>query len=141
MIPKAGAQGLPPHDGESVSGTAEMRMENAEIPPSPSNVNGNTLFEAAMNLNAYLKAPHAVLQQCRAQLLYSGHSDLRSMSTFATHGQSTKLATIRHTQGQEQPWGVHGSSCVEYGGQPDALRRPGSGRSIVHGSQIGRAHV
>ena len=61
-----------------------MKTETLEVrPPPPFVSTGNALFTAAKNLNNHLTTLHAALPPRTALLLFSGHSDPRSMSTLA----------------------------------------------------------
>jgi RNA exonuclease 1 len=63
---------------------AETKTENSEVaPPAPDDSNSNALFAAVTNLNDHLTTLHAALPPRTALLLFSGHSDPRSMSTLA----------------------------------------------------------
>ncbi|KAH9013723.1 hypothetical protein EDB84DRAFT_882941 [Lactarius hengduanensis] len=76
---KAGADSLPGAENaeeKNRTGAAETKTENADC-------NDNIPFAAVTNLNANPTALHLALPQCTALLLFSGHSDLRSMSTHA----------------------------------------------------------
>ncbi len=74
-------------DDQNLTGAAaETKTGNTEVlssssPPPPED-NSNILF-AATNLNAHLPALHAVLPPRTVLLLFSGHSDPRSMSALA----------------------------------------------------------
>ncbi|KAI9428956.1 hypothetical protein BJY52DRAFT_1200720 [Lactarius psammicola] len=72
---------------QNSTGAAEMKTENVETQPSPSppDSNSNILFAAMMNLDVHLTVLHAALPLHMALLLFSGHSDLHSMSTLAAH--------------------------------------------------------
>ncbi|KAN0141735.1 hypothetical protein V8E53_000197 [Lactarius tabidus] len=60
------------------------KIESSEVaPPAPDDSNGNALFTAVTNLNDHLTTLHAALPPRTALLLFSGHSDPRSMSTLA----------------------------------------------------------
>ena len=62
----------------------ETKTETSEVqPPPPDASTGNALFTAAKNLNDHLTTLHAALPPRTALLLFSGHSDPRSMSTLA----------------------------------------------------------
>ena len=62
----------------------ETKAETPEVqPPPPDASTGNALFTAAKNLNDHLTTLHAALPPRTALLLFSGHSDPRSMSTLA----------------------------------------------------------
>lgn len=63
-----------------------MMTENVEIPPWSlplPDCNGSSLFAAMMNLNTHLTVLYTALPPLMAQLLFSGHCDLHSMSTLA----------------------------------------------------------
>ncbi|KAN0141439.1 hypothetical protein V8E53_000684 [Lactarius tabidus] len=63
---------------------AETKTESSEVtPPAPDDSNGNALFTVVTNLNDHLTTLHAALPPRTALLLFSGHSDPRSMSTLA----------------------------------------------------------
>ena len=65
---------------------APAKTETSEVPPPPdvnSKSNSNALFAATTNLNDHLTTLHAALPPRTALLLFSGHSDPRSMSTLA----------------------------------------------------------
>ncbi|KAH9055829.1 hypothetical protein EDB83DRAFT_2293073 [Lactarius deliciosus] len=66
----------------NTTGAAETKTDNAETPSAP-DFTGNSLFAAVTSLNAHLTALHAALPPRTALLLFSGHSDPRSMSTLA----------------------------------------------------------
>ncbi|KAI9450826.1 hypothetical protein BJY52DRAFT_156805 [Lactarius psammicola] len=68
---------------KNLTGAAETKTENAETPPPPPDGNGNSLFATVKNPNARLTALHAALPPRTALLLFSEHSDPRSMSTLA----------------------------------------------------------
>ncbi|KAI9434729.1 hypothetical protein H4582DRAFT_1881782 [Lactarius indigo] len=72
-------------ENRNPTGAAETKTENVEIPSSspPPDGSGNSLFAAVTDLNAHLTALHAALPPRTALLLFSGHSDPRSMSTLA----------------------------------------------------------
>ncbi|KAH8999593.1 hypothetical protein EDB86DRAFT_2908694 [Lactarius hatsudake] len=71
-------------ENRNPTGAAETKTENAESPSSSSqDGDGNSLFAAVTDLNAHLTALHAALPPRTALLLFSGHSDPRSMSTLA----------------------------------------------------------
>jgi hypothetical protein len=75
-----------------------------DAPPSPptatspdQNQNNNVLFSAVTNLNAQLATLHAALPPRTAFLLFSGHSDPRSMSALAA-----RRAQYQASQNQNQ---------------------------------------
>ncbi|KAI9461294.1 hypothetical protein BJY52DRAFT_1222435 [Lactarius psammicola] len=72
---------------QSLTGVTEMTTENAETPPSPPpsppDGNGNTLFAAVTNLNAHPTVLRAALPPRTVLLVFSEHSDPRSMSALA----------------------------------------------------------
>jgi hypothetical protein len=80
------------------------KANHADIPPSPptatpldQNQNNNVLFSAVTNLNAQLTTLHAALPPRTAFLLFSGHSDPRSMSALAA-----RRAQYQASQNQNQ---------------------------------------
>ena len=73
-----------------------------ETPPSPEDKSSNALFAAVTNLNAYLTTLHAALPPHTALLLFSGHSDPRSMSTLAARRAEYQIS-------QQQPQGNQSS--------------------------------
>jgi hypothetical protein len=64
---------------------AETKTESSEVTllSTPDDSHGNALFAAVTNLNDHLTTLHAALPPRTALLLFSGHSDPRSMSTLA----------------------------------------------------------
>jgi RNA exonuclease 1 len=90
-----------------VTGTAETKTENAEIPPSPNG--NNTLFAAVTNLNAHLTALHAALSPRTALLLFSGHSDPRSMSTLSARRAEYQASQKRPHGNQNSPGAAMGT--------------------------------
>jgi hypothetical protein len=72
----------------------ETKIENPEVPPPPPNdSNSNALFTAVTNLNDHLTTLHAALPPRTALLLFSGHSDPRSMSALAARRAGAGLAS------------------------------------------------
>ena len=62
----------------------ETKAETSEVQQSPPDAStGNALFTAAKDLNDHLTTLHTALPPRTALLLFSGHSDPRSMSTLA----------------------------------------------------------
>ena len=102
--------------GEAVTKT-EAETESAETPPPPEDKSNNALFAAVTNLKAYLTTLHAALPPHTALLLFSGHSDPRSMSTLAA--RRAEYQTSRQQQGNQgsgssgatAPGGVHWSTA------------------------------
>ncbi|KAF8259317.1 ribonuclease H-like domain-containing protein [Lactarius quietus] len=72
---------------QNPTGAAETKTENAD----------NALFTAVTNLNAHLTTLHAALPSRTALLLFSGHSDPRSMSALAA-----RRAEYQASQNQRQ---------------------------------------
>lgn len=74
---------------------------DSDTPPSPTssdqNQNNNVLFSAVKDINAQLTTLHASLPPRTAFLLFSGHSDPRSMSTLAA-----RRAHYQASQNQNQ---------------------------------------
>ena len=89
--------------GEAVTET-ETETENTETPPHPEHKNNNALFAAVTNLNAYLTTLHAALPPHPARLLFSGHSDPRSMSTLAA--RRAEYQTSQQQQGSSSNSGA-----------------------------------
>ncbi|KAH8999581.1 hypothetical protein EDB86DRAFT_3075631 [Lactarius hatsudake] len=60
---------------QNLTGVADTKTENAQTPPStpPPDSNGNTLFVAVTNLEAYPTALHAALPPRAALLFFLGH--------------------------------------------------------------------
>ncbi|KAI9440293.1 hypothetical protein BJY52DRAFT_1195333 [Lactarius psammicola] len=94
---------------QNLTGAAEMKTENVETQPSPSppDSNSNILFAAMMNLDVHLTVLHAALPLHMALLLFSGHSDLHSMSTLAAHQEFVSLhpsakIVMTYSQGKDE---------------------------------------
>ena len=108
VTPKASADSGGPENTETSRNNA-VPTENANhaatadtppVPPtaaSPDQNDDNVLFSAVSNLNAQLTALHAALPPQTAFLLFSGHSDPRSMSTLAA-----RRAQYQANQNQSQ---------------------------------------
>ena len=115
VTPKAGADsvaGADKADKQNVTGAAETKAETAET--SPSTRDGNTLFTAVTNLNAHLTALHAALPPRTALLLFSGHSDPRSMSTLAA--RRAEYQVNHHNQQQHGNQSGSGAATGTDGG-------------------------
>ena len=118
VTPKAGAD-IPAAENagnQNVAGAAETKADNAETPLQPSDGNNNTLFKAATNLNAHLTALHAALPARTALLLFSGHSDPRSMSTLAAR-RAEYQASQNQRPGNQSSYGAAtgtGDSAVRW---------------------------
>jgi RNA exonuclease 1 len=82
VTPKASADGPGTENPENPSSAAE-KGNHSDAPPLPPAPNNNVLFSAVTNLNAHLTALHAALPPRTALILFSGHSDPRTMSTLA----------------------------------------------------------
>ncbi|KAH9061888.1 hypothetical protein EDB87DRAFT_383981 [Lactarius vividus] len=102
-------------ENRNPTGTAETTTENAET-PSTADRNGNTLFAAVTDLNAHLTALHAALPPRTALLLFSGHSDPRSMSTLAARRAECQ-------GGQNQRYGNQSDSGAAAAGTGDGAAR------------------
>ncbi|KAI9435894.1 hypothetical protein BJY52DRAFT_1207341 [Lactarius psammicola] len=130
ITPKADADGLAGAEKErdqNLTGAAETKTENAETQPSPSppDGNSNTLFAAVTNLDAHLTALHAALPPRTALLLFSGHSDPRSMSTLAApraeyqgsqnqqHGNQSSSGEATGTVSGEVRWSTVDDRALE----------------------------
>ena len=87
----------------------ETETENTEAPPEDKS--NNALFAAVTNLNAYLTTLHAALPPHTALLLFSGHSDPRSMSTLAA-----RRAEYQTSQQQQGNQGSGSSGATASGG-------------------------
>jgi RNA exonuclease 1 len=74
------------------------------------NENNNVLFSAVTDLNAQLSTLHAALPPRTAFLLFSGHSDPRSMSTLAT-----RRAQYQTQAGQNQNQNQVNTSAASVG--------------------------
>ena len=83
----------------------KTETENTETLSPPDDKGNNALFAAVTNLNAYLTTLHAALPSHTALLLFSGHSDPRSMSTstlaarraeyqLASNSKGTRVAAV-----------------------------------------------
>ena len=111
----------------------ETKAETAETSevqqPPPDSSTGNALFPAAKNLNDHLTTLHAALPPRTALLLFSGHSDPRSMSTLAT--RRAEYQAIR--QGKQS--GSSAAEQLEHGGRSGAR---GGGRE---GARMGLLFV
>lgn len=99
VTPKTGVDGgVGPEISETARDNTTSREKanqtavaiDADAPPSPptatpphQNQNDNVLFSAVTDLNAQLATLHAALPPRTAFLLFSGHSDPRSMSALA----------------------------------------------------------
>ncbi|KAN0141726.1 hypothetical protein V8E53_000188 [Lactarius tabidus] len=85
ITPKVDAVVAEKTENQNLTGdAAETKTEGLEVPlPPPDDSNGNALFTAVTNLNDHLTTLHAALPPRTALLLFSGHSDPRSMSTLA----------------------------------------------------------
>lgn len=113
VTPKTGADGGVGSENPETSRNNTIPIEKAnhdavatenDAPPSPptatspdQNQNNNVLFSAATNLNAQLTTLHAALPPQTAFLLFSGHSDPRSMSALAA-----RRAQYQASQNQNQ---------------------------------------
>ena len=86
-------------ENQNLIGKAETKTEDAETPssPPPPDGNSNALLQAVTNLNAHLTTLHAALPPRTAFLLFSGHSDPRSMSRLAA-----RRAEYQASQNQRQ---------------------------------------
>ena len=82
-----------------------------ETPASPEDKSNNAPFAAVTNLNAYLTTLHVALPPRTTLLLFSGHSDPRSMSTLAA--RRAEYQTSRKQQGNQGS----GSSGATAGGE------------------------
>jgi RNA exonuclease 1 len=91
----------------------ETETENTETPPSPEDKSNNAPFAAVTNLNAYLTTLHVALPPHTALLLFSGHSNPRSMSTLAA--RRTEYQTSQQQQ-ENQGSGSSGATV------PDGVR-------------------
>ena len=89
----------------------EVETETTETPPPPEDKSNNALFAAVTNLNAYLTTLHAALPPHTALLLFSGHSDPRSMSTLAA-----RRAEYQTSQQQQGNQGSGSSGATASGG-------------------------
>ena len=96
--------------GEAVTKT-EAETESTKTPPPPEDKSNNALFAAVTNLNAYLTTLHAALPPHTALLLFSGHSDPRSMSTLAA-----RRAEYQTSQQQQGNQGSGSSGAAAAGG-------------------------
>ncbi|KAN0141724.1 hypothetical protein V8E53_000186 [Lactarius tabidus] len=85
ITPKVDAVVAEKTENQKLTGDAAgTKIESSEVaPPAPDDSNGNALFTAVTNLNDHLTTLHAALPPRTALLLFSGHSDPRSMSTLA----------------------------------------------------------
>ena len=92
----------------------EAETESAEIPPPPEDKSSNALFAAVTNLNAYLTTLHAALPPHTALLLFSGHSDPRSMSTLAAR-RAEYQASQQQQQGEPGYWQLWSDGGGEWG--------------------------
>ncbi|KAH9037515.1 hypothetical protein EDB85DRAFT_2072974 [Lactarius pseudohatsudake] len=103
-------------ENRNPAGAAETKTEDAETPSSSSPPDGSSVFAAVTNLNAHLTALHAALPPRTALLLFSGHSDPRSMSTLAAR-------RAEYQGGQNQRHGNQsGSGAAAAGTGDDAVR-------------------
>jgi RNA exonuclease 1 len=82
VTPKAGADGLGTENPENTSSAAE-KVKQCDTPHASPAPDHSPLFTAVTNLNAYLTTLHAALPARTAFILFSGHSDPRTMSTIA----------------------------------------------------------
>ncbi|KAN0141708.1 hypothetical protein V8E53_000170 [Lactarius tabidus] len=85
ITPKVDAVVAEKTENQNLTGDAAgTKIESSEVaPPAPDDSNGNALFTAVTNLNDHLTTLHAALAPRTALLLFSGHSDPRSMSTLS----------------------------------------------------------
>jgi hypothetical protein len=84
ITPKVDAVVAKTENQKLTGDAAETKTESSEVaPPAPDDSNSNVLFAAVTNLNDHLTTLHATLPPRTALLLFSGHSDPRSMSTLA----------------------------------------------------------
>ena len=92
-----------------MTGAAETKTQNAETPPStpPPDGNGNTV------LNAHVTALHAALPPRTALLLFSGHSDPRSMSALAAR-RAEYQASQNQRPGNESSSGAATDGAVRW---------------------------
>jgi RNA exonuclease 1 len=88
----------------------KTETENTETPPHHEDKGNNALFAAVTNLNAYLTTLHAALPPHTALLLFSGHSDPRSMSTLAA--RRAEYQTSQQQQQGNQGSGSSGSAAA-----------------------------
>ncbi|KAN0141760.1 hypothetical protein V8E53_000222 [Lactarius tabidus] len=103
---------------------ADTKTETSEVPlPPPDDNNGNTLFTAVTNLKDHLTTLHAALPPRTALLLFSGHSDPRSMSTLAARraeyqasqqgNQSGSAAAAAEIEGGTVRWSTADDRALE----------------------------
>ena len=92
----------------------ETKAETPEVqPPPPDASTGNALFTAAKNLNDHLTTLHAALPPRTALLLFSGHSDPRSMSTLAAR-RAEYQASQQGKQSDSSSSAADGSATVRW---------------------------
>ena len=91
-------------ENRNLNDKAETKTQDAETPslsssspPPPPDGNSNAVLQAVTNLNAHLTTLHAALPPRTAFLLFSGHSDPRSMSRLAA-----RRAEYQASQNQRQ---------------------------------------
>jgi len=117
VTPKTGTDGGASSENPETSRNNAIPIEKAnhaavasdtDPPPSPptatspdQNQNNNILFSAVTNLNAQLTTIHASLPPQTAFLLFSGHSDPRSMSALAAQ-RALYQASQNQNQNQNQ---------------------------------------
>lgn len=125
VTPKTGADGGVGSENPETSRNNNTPIENADhpavatdtdTPPSPPaatspdhNQNNDVLFSAVTNLNVQLTTLHAALPPRTAFLLFSGHSDPRSMSALATR-RAQYQAQASQNQNKNQENGSAASS-------------------------------
>ncbi|KAH9025150.1 ribonuclease H-like protein [Lactarius hengduanensis] len=124
-------------ENRNPTGAAETKTENAET-PSSSLPDGNSVLAAVTNLNAHLTALHAALPPRTALLLFSGHSDPRSMSTLAARRAEYQGGQNQRHGKPERLWGgCHGNGgwcgALEHGGRSGAR---GGGRAGADGAVV-----
>jgi RNA exonuclease 1 len=131
VTPKTGAESGVGSENPETSRNNTIPIEKAnhaavatdtDIPPSPptalspsQNQKDNVLFSAVTDLNAQLTTLHAALPPRTAFLLFSGHSDPRSMSALAAQRAQYQAQT---SQNQNQNQGNTSAAGVGTGTGP-----------------------
>ena len=84
--------------------TENSETENTEVSPPPRDKSNDALLAALTKLNAYLTTLRAALPPHTALLLFSGHSDPRSISTLAA--RRAECQTSQQQQGSSSNSGA-----------------------------------
>lgn len=106
ITPKEGPENAEnPSNSAVAENTNPADPDTSQSPPPQSPPEKNVLFEAVTSLDAQLTTLHAALPPRTAFLLFSGHSDPRTMSALAAR-RAEFQASLNQSQSQKQNGGI-----------------------------------